>query len=272
MSAADDDHQVLTPLQGMASLGAGAIHAAAAGIHAEHPTLSRLFVAVAAAQILVGLATLLRGGRAVAAATALVNGGAVVAWIVTRMSGISWIDGLEQSEAPQFADTVCAVLGAVAVGAAVVTLRGRAGRTMRATRTRLGVPAIGLGAVTVVAMMAGATHTHSAAAGQDHSHAEASDDHSATTTPHTHADAPGTTVAHADDAAGEHDAAPVAYDPAEPIDLSGVDGVTTAQQAFAENLVAVNVVRLPQWADPAVAEAAGFHSIGDGATVVRSTT
>ena len=60
------------------------------------------------------------------------------------------------------------------------------------------------------------------------------------------------------------DAAPVAYDPTKPIDLSGVDGVTPAQQAFAENLVAVNVVRLPQWADPAVAEAAGFHPIGDG--------
>ena len=54
----------ITPLQGIASLGAGAIHAAAVGVHAEHPTLSRLFVAVAAAQILVGLATLLRGGRA----------------------------------------------------------------------------------------------------------------------------------------------------------------------------------------------------------------
>ncbi len=39
--------------------------------------------------------------------------------------------------------------------------------------------------------------------------------------------------------------------------------MTPEQQAFAENLVAVNVVRLPQWADPAVAEAAGFHSIGD---------
>ena len=29
------------------------------------------------------------------------------------------------------------------------------------------------------------------------------------------------------------------------------------------DLVAINVVRLPQWTDPAVAEAAGFHSIGD---------
>ena len=61
-------------------------------------------------------------------------------------------------------------------------------------------------------------------------------------------------------------AAPVPYDPRKPIDLSGVDGVTPRQQAFAENLVATNVVRLPQWSDPAVAEAAGFRSIGDGAT------
>ena len=251
----------ITPLQGMASIGAGAIHAAAVGIHAEHPTLSRLFVAVAAAQILVGLATLVRGGRAVAAATALVNGFAVVAWFVTRVSGISWIEGLEHSEAPQFTDTVCAALGALAVGAALVSLRGGASRAMRATPTRLGLPAIGVGAITVVAMMSGATHTHTAEGDPDHGHAEASDGEGATTTVHSHSDAAGTTIA--DDAARDHDAATVAYDPTKPIDLSGVDGVTPEQQAFAENLVAVNVVRLPQWADPAVAEAAGFHSIGD---------
>ena len=133
----------ITPLQAMASIGAGAIHAAAVGIHAEHATLSRLFVAVAAAQILVGLVTLVRGGRAVAAATALVNGFAVVAWLVTRVSGISWVEGLEQSEAPQFTDTVCAALGAIAAGAALVSLRGGASRAMRATPTRLGLPAIG---------------------------------------------------------------------------------------------------------------------------------
>jgi hypothetical protein len=233
----------LAALQGLASIGAGAIHAAAAGIHAEHPTLSRLFVAVAAAQILVGLVALVRGGRVVAAALALVNGGAVAAWVVTRVSGISWIEGLEQAEAPRFADTVCAALGALAVGAAIVTLRGRAGETTRATPTRrLGLPAIGIGAITVAAMMTGATHVHGSDAGHDHGDPEATDDH---------------------DATRGHDPAPVAYDPTQPIDLSGVDGVTPEQQAFAENLVAITVVRLPQWADPAVAEAAGFHSIGD---------
>ena len=241
----------ITPLQGLASIGAGVIHAAAAGIHAEHATLTRLFVALAAAQILVGMSTLLRGGRAVAVVTALVNGTAVVAWIVTRVSGISWIEGLEQSEAPQFADTVCAALGVLAVGAAVVTLRGGAGRTTRATPSRFGLLAIGLGAVTVAAMMSSATHAHSGDAGQDHGHPEAADDEGATTTTHPHA------------GAGEGDPVAVAYDPTRPIDLSGVDGVTPEQQAFAENLVAVNVVRLPQWADPAVAEAAGFHSVGD---------
>ena len=56
------------------------------------------------------------------------------------------------------------------------------------------------------------------------------------------------------------------YDPTKPIDLSGTPGVTPQQQAAAENLVAVTVVRLPKWADYHTAEAAGFHSIGDGAT------
>ena len=37
------------------------------------------------------------------------------------------------------------------------------------------------------------------------------------------------------------------YDPTQPIDLGGVAGVTPEQQAAAENLVALNVVRLPQW-------------------------
>jgi hypothetical protein len=64
----------------------------------------------------------------------------------------------------------------------------------------------------------------------------------------------------------DHTAAPVPYDPRRPIDLGGVEGVTPRQQAFAENLVATNVVRLPQWSDPAVAEAAGFRSIGDAGT------
>jgi len=60
--------------------------------------------------------------------------------------------------------------------------------------------------------------------------------------------------------------ATAAFDPAAPVDLSGTPGVTAEQQAFAEDLVTRTLADLPQWADPEVAEAAGFHSIGDGGT------
>lgn len=81
-----------------------------------------------------------------------------------------------------------------------------------------------------------------------------------------HPDHAGALDASLDAPAVDASAGPVAYDPAMPIDLSGTPGVTPQEQAFAENLIARTVVELPQWSDPAVAEAAGFHSIGDGAT------
>jgi len=65
--------------------------------------------------------------------------------------------------------------------------------------------------------------------------------------------------------------APKAYDPqakgsTKVVDLSGVPGVTPAEQSRAEKLVAVTLKELPQFATQAAAEAKGFHSIHDGAT------
>ena len=56
-----------------ASLGAGAIHAAAAGVHAEHVGLARLFIVFAAAQLLAGGFALLRPSRAAAWAMLAIN-------------------------------------------------------------------------------------------------------------------------------------------------------------------------------------------------------
>ncbi len=73
---------------------------------------------------------------------------------------------------------------------------------------------------------------------------------------------------HGDDHGAGHDdhAASEAkpYDPEMPIDLSGMEGVTPQQQARAENLIAVTLLRLPKYADTATAEADGFRTIGDG--------
>ena len=270
-------------LAGLASIGAALIHAAMVSGHAEQPTVARLFVAAAAAQLAAGLLSLLHGGRWAACLVALVNGGAVATWAMTRTSGISWIEGLEHPETPQFIDTVCAGLGALAVAGALCVLIG--GR--KPARHRLGVPALAVGALAVIAMMQGATQVHShgdhdGVLADGHQHGPETVEHVETDQSlheHPHVDSADSSTpvdaAHAD---GHHDlgasgvddahhATPSSaepYDPTLPIDLSGVAGVTPEQQAFAENLVAVTVVRLPQWSDPVVAEAAGFRSIGDG--------
>ena len=103
----------------IASIGAGAVHAAATGVHAEHRELAQLFVIVAVAQLGAGLWALVRPMQAAAWAVAAVNAAAAGGWLVTRLTGISFIPGLEVAEAPQFADTACALMGAVAAGAAL---------------------------------------------------------------------------------------------------------------------------------------------------------
>jgi hypothetical protein len=102
-----------------------------------------------------------------------------------------------------------------------------------------------------------AAHADDAARADDEAHTETAGD-----------DAHAAGDAHTDDEGAGHGASAAArpYDPALPIDLGGVEGVTPQQQAQAENLVAITLLRLPQFADPAVAEAAGFRSIGDALT------
>jgi hypothetical protein len=215
---------------GLASAGAGACHLSAAGMHAESPSLARIFVIMGAAQLIGGLVLALGGRRPAAAVVAVVNIVAAGGWVLTRTVGIAWVAGLEGAEMPQFADTVCAALGAIAIVLAVVVLlRG----AQPAPRTGLAVPGAIIGVVSVVAMLTGATHVHS------------------------------------HDMAGHgHDMSmwPRPFFPTQPIDFSGVPGVTPEQQARAEKLVASTLLVLPQFADVTKAEALGFTSIGDGAS------
>ena len=269
----------------LASIGAGAIHAAAAGIHAENPTLSRLFVLTAAAQILVGLVLLLRRGRVAAVATVARQRRRRRRLGRHPHAGISWIDGLEQSESPGFADTVCAGLGALAVVAAAVAL---VRHTTTVRRGNLIAPGVALGALSVVAMMAGATNVHShddGAAAHAHTedggdgggrlarpHVGAGDGRQPPSTPTRSEPA---TTAHADDHA-DHETEPAAlawpraWDPTAPIDFSGVDGVTAEQQERAETLAANTLRDLPAFAD--VTHARRRSATGRSATPRRASS
>ena len=232
-----------------ASLGAGAIHAAAIGVHSEHRQAVITFAVVALAQLAWGVVALTRYGhaRAVALVGAVINVAAFGGWVLAKTSGISFIDGLETSESPQFADAAAAVFAAIAVIAAVLaaTVWRDASPWFRAVA--FGAIPIATAVVTMFGMVAAGAHTHGH--GTDgHSHAAEA---TATADGHVHATAV---------------VPPKVYDPKKPIDLSGVPGVTLEQQARAENLIAVTLARLPKYSDYHKAEADGFISIGDAVT------
>jgi hypothetical protein len=225
----------------VASLSAGAVHAAAIGAHAEHRQAALLFTAVAAFQLAWGAVALTSAAadgsgrrRAVALVGALGNAALVAGWALAKTKGISWVNGLEEVEPVQFADALCAALAAVAAGGALISAR-RGGSPKLPPSLGSGLVVV-LAAVSLPGMVQAGRHVHS----------------------HEHGGVDVSTVAAV--------VPPHPYDPTKPIDLSGVPGVTPQQQARAENLIAVTLLRLPQWADPAKAEAAGFHSIGDGIT------
>jgi hypothetical protein len=234
---------------GLATVGAGAIHLVAAGFHGEYPSLARIFVLLGACQLIAGLVLALGGGRTAAAVVAVVNIAAVGGWALTRTVGVSWVWGLNAPERPQFADTVCAVLSAIAlVLAVIVLLRG----ARQAPRVGLVLPGALVGVVSVAAMLATATHAHS--------HGEAGHVHDETAAAAT----PGGDAGHV--YAVDPSKWPRPFDPTQPIDFSGVPGVSPEQQARAEKLVASTLRELPQFADVTKIGDLGFKSIGDANT------
>jgi hypothetical protein len=269
-----------------ASLGAGAIHAAAVGVHNEHAQAVRLFVAIAVFQLAWGALALTRNSRLIAAVGALGNAGLIGGWLLAKTSGISFIDGLETSEPAQFADTLAAVFAAVAV---IGVLLATFSTIVRSRHTIATVALVAIGVLTVPGMVRAGSHSHAghdeASAAHDHSTAAATDeaathDHSTDAaaapadTAHSHGDEAAETgdiVAAGDEAAAHDHGAPAVvppkpYNPTQPIDLSGVEGVSLEQQAEAENLIAITLLRLPKFADVKVAESLGWQSIGDGLT------
>jgi len=229
-----------------ASLGAGAIHAAAIGVHSEHRQAVIAFTIVAAIQLGWGVLALMSSNRAVPLAGAVANAAILAGWVLAKTNGIGFVDGLETVEDVQLADALAATLAAIAVVGAGLALLRRSRATATSSPVLMGI-ALATAMVTIPGMVAAGSHSHAGGHG---------------TSADGHAHDGGSTVETEPVAA----VAPKPYDPTKPIDLGGVPGVTPEQQARAENLIAITLLRLPQFADPAVAEAAGYRSIGDAAT------
>jgi hypothetical protein len=293
MSAARADAHSPLVAPAIAAAAAAVLHAAAAGVHAEQTSLARIFVATAVLQAAVSIAGFVGRGRVVAGAIAMVNGAALAGWIVTRTTGISWIDGLESAEAPGLADSIAALLAAIATAGAVWAWSDKADRIPGVAVVNAAV----LAGVLIVPGLADATdhdhgqHEHaatgSAAASEDepHDHPDqathtpadehSTDEHSTdehgsadhSTDEHTADEHTADEHAHEPAAAPDAPAWPWAWDPATTaIDFSGVPGVSAEQQQRAEQLVRDTLRDLPAFADVASVGALGYRSIGDAST------
>ena len=108
-----------------ASIGAGVIHAIAVGLHVEHAQAARAFLVLALAQIAWGIGAFFSTDWRLRFAGAAVGTGAVSGWVMTRTSGIAFIDGLQSAEDPQAADTLAVVLACVSLAAVIwASMRG----------------------------------------------------------------------------------------------------------------------------------------------------
>jgi hypothetical protein len=153
-----------TGVAGTVSLGAGAIHAAAIGVHGEHRQAALTFTVVAALQLAWGGLALLRSGRVVNVLGGLIGAGAVLGWVAAKTRGIGFIDGLDQREAVQLADGLAAALAAASV--ALVVLALATGRGSAPSRRPMTLAAVAVTLVAFAGMVAGTSHAH--AAGDDH--------------------------------------------------------------------------------------------------------
>ena len=183
-----------------ASIGAGFVHAAVIGSHSEIKQLAVLFALTAVFQTGWGLLALWRPSRPLAVVGVIGNGMAFGGWMISRMRGISFIDGLEAKEAVGFIDAVCAGLG---LAAAILAFAALMPKVVPARLLSVAPIAILVAAFTGWALMVSATSPHDAGghshgtteeAAGGHAHGEGED-----AAAHEHADGEGE-----DAAAHEH--------------------------------------------------------------------
>ena len=288
-----------------ASIGAGLIHGVAVGLHADHASLARVFMALAFVQMAWGIIAISRLQWSVVLSGFAINGTAIVGWILTRTSGISFISGLEIAEKPQPADTLGALLAATAIGASLWAWRQRdvpiretahinavyltSAVTLCAlwsvtghahahiqdlalTDSGLSINADGvIISPSTTAPIGISTSTSTVPSSSSTANSIATKKKTVTAAPKTVTNTTSTTINHPHalttaQALAAASGWPRPYDPAAPIDFTGIGGVTTEQASRATTLIKSAQRDLPRYADYRAAEADKYVSIGDGAT------
>jgi hypothetical protein len=150
----------------LASIGAGAIHATAVGVHGPERAAAIAFGALAVLQIGWGLLALAPVSqepgprRWLPWAGLAVNGAAVGGWVLAKTVGIGFVPGLETSEGPGIPDTLSAALGLAAMAGALACLFDPAWLRSRGAPVTHVPVAAAVAVLVLTGMVATGSHTH----------------------------------------------------------------------------------------------------------------
>ena len=254
-----------------ASAAAGLVHAAAAGSHTELTTLATLFGMAAALQVAWAAALLWRRDVGIVLAGVGLQLVAVATWVASRTVGISFVDGLGRGQAIGFQDLLVVGLELIAAAAAALSL------TQRAVVHRVtgAAPAFVVALLVAVVPAMASPHDHDSPGHVDGGEHELAAGTPVTDAGHPHDDEHVHDDSH-DHGDGHHVAAPGATtttappDEALPYPASFAGWLDTAEtpeeRAAAERLLEETAEAMEAFPDEDAVRAAGFVSIGDGAT------
>jgi hypothetical protein len=258
-TASQHEGSTLRPLAlaGAASLGAGAIHAAAIGVHSEHRQAVYAFTAVAVLQLGWGATAVVRSSRWLALIGAAGNAAILGGWVLAKTSGISFVDGLGEAESVQLADGLAAGLASVAVLVAT-SVAMSAGLSSARLPLNGVVAALAVAALTVPAMASAGSHTHSG----DHAHSEPTAEDEAA---HVHAaevaEDAGSSHAHDDQGSAASGTDAMSTAPGVMHDHGAAVAVTDAELEAATRLVADTKAGVARFGDLEAAKADGYYEV-----------
>ncbi|MDZ7679909.1 MAG: hypothetical protein U5K29_15325 [Acidimicrobiales bacterium] len=238
------------------SAAAGLVHAAAAGSHADLPTMVRLFALVAVLQAGWAALVVIHPSRWSLVAGAALHAVSVAAWLMSRTVGWPVVESMTEPGTVGVQDSAAVLLALLAAGSASVAAAGIA--SPRWFRVAPVPPLAALLVLGLAVPAIAADHAH------DHDHAGEAHDHGDEEA-HDHPDDGAHDHGDGHDAAGE-DVAGTAYDHDDPVVSLDDPRLSADQRAAAQALVDDVRAEMERFSDPARVEAEGYVSIGDGVT------
>lgn len=241
-------------LAAAASAAAGLVHAAAAGSHSADRTLAAIFAVTAAVQLGWAALAATRPSRRVAQAGVALGVIALLAWLVSRTTGLPLGESLSGREEVGVQDGLAALFAGVSALLSVLALAG----VTAPRKVSLRLPVVVLGSVAMLGLAIPAMAAEHQHGSHEHGDEHDADGHDEQAGGHEHAHGADAAAAGPDGSHAAHAGTPV-------ISLTD-ERVTDEQRNAAQQLIDDTTAGMARFPTVESVQAAGYVSIGDSVT------